>query len=102
MKLLVPVSLLFTLNCIDAMLTLYWVRNGIADESNQLMTLLLDVGDLPFLAVKIAIGIVAAVVLIRGSKYSVARYGVRFALAAYFIAIGAHVFTGLAAGGFLS
>ena len=102
MKLLMPVSLLFILNCCDALLTLYWVRSGIADESNQLMALLLDAGDLPFLAVKIGVGIAAAVVLIGGSKYSVARHGVRFALAAYFIAFGVHVFTGLAAGGFLS
>jgi len=39
------------------------VRNGFATEGNQLMAELLDIGDLPFLAVKVAVGGVAAIVL---------------------------------------
>ena len=65
MTLFHQVFLLFALNFLDAVLTLFWVRNGFATEGNQLMATLLDIGDLPFLAVKVAIGAVTVVVLWR-------------------------------------
>ena len=48
--------LLFTLNWLDAQLTLLWLRLHVASEGNKLMASLLDVGEAPFLTVKLTIG----------------------------------------------
>lgn len=93
--------LLFTLNLIDAVLTLVWVHNGFATEGNQLMAKLLDIGDLPFLAVKIGIGALAALVIWKWSKLPVAKYGSAVALSIYLGVMGVHFFTGLSAFGVL-
>jgi hypothetical protein len=102
MPLLRPTFLLFGLNLLDALLTIVWVRSGVATESNQLMARLLDIGNLPFLSVKVAIGLVAAVVLLRWSELPVARYGLTVALAVYMGLMTVHIFTGLSAFGFIS
>ncbi len=94
--------LLFTLNLVDALLTILWVHNGIAAEGNQLMAKLLDMGTLPFLGVKVAIGAIAVLVLLRWGNFPVARYGVSVALAVYISVLGIHLFTGLAAFGYVS
>jgi hypothetical protein len=97
-----PTFLLFTLNFLDAVLTIYWVRNGFASEGNELMARLLDIGDLPFLAVKIAVGAAAAIVLWRWENLRLARYGLALALCVYIGLMGVHFVTGLSAFGFLS
>jgi Domain of unknown function (DUF5658) len=94
--------LLFALNILDAVLTIYWVRNGFATEGNQLMATLLDIGDLPFLAVKVAIGAVTALVLWRWRNLRLAKYGLAVALAIYISLMGIHFFTGLSALGYVS
>lgn len=94
--------LLFALNLIDAVLTIYWVRNGFATEGNHLMATLLDIGDFPFLAVKIAIGATAAVVLWHWGNLRLARYGLTLALTIYIGLMGVHLFTGLSAFGLIS
>ena len=94
--------LLFALNLLDAVLTIYWVRNGFATEGNQLMATLLDIGDFPFLAVKIAIGAAAAVVLWHWGSLRLARYGLTLALTIYIGLMGVHLFTGLSAFGLIS
>ena len=94
--------LLFSLNLLDALLTIFWVRNGIATEGNELMARLLDIGDLTFLSVKIAIGATAALVLLLWGNRKVARYGVTVALALYISLMGVHLFTGLSAAGIIS
>lgn len=94
--------LLFALNIIDAVLTLYWVRNGFATEGNHLMATLLDIGDLPFLAVKVSIGAVTAVVLWRWRNLRLAKYGLGLALLVYVGLMGIHFFTGLSAFGLVS
>jgi len=94
--------LLFVLNLLDALLTIFWVRNGIATEGNQLMARLLDIGDFTFLAAKIAIGATAALVLLIWGNRKVARYGVTVALALYISLMGVHLFTGLSAAGVIS
>jgi hypothetical protein len=71
--------LLFSLNLLDAILTIVWVRNGVAIEGNQLMARLLDSGDLTFLSAKIAIGTIAALVLLRWGNRRLARYGLTLA-----------------------
>lgn len=94
--------LLFTLNLLDAALTIYWVRNGFATEGNHLMATLLDIGDLPFLAVKFAMGAVTAVVLWRWRTLRLAKYGLTLALSVYVGLMGIHFFTGLSAFGYIS
>jgi hypothetical protein len=102
MQLFGPTLLLFALNFLDAILTIYWVRNGFASEGNQLMAGLLDIGDAPFLIVKVAVGTVAAVVFWRWRNLWLAKYGLALALAVYTTLMIVHFFTGLSALGFLS
>jgi hypothetical protein len=102
MHLIAPSFLLFALNLLDALLTIVWVRSGVATESNQLMASLLDIGNGPFLLVKVAIGVVATVVLVKWGNRPLARYGLVVALAVYLGLMGVHVFTGLAAFGVVS
>ena len=102
MHLSFPTFLLFALNFLDAVLTIYWVRNGFASEGNQLMAGLLDIGVLPFLTVKIAIGATAAVVLWRWGNLRLAKYGLAFSLTVYIGLMGVHFVTGLSAFGFIS
>lgn len=94
--------LLFTLNFLDAVFTIFWVRNGYASEGNHLMATLLDLGNTPFLAVKIAIGAVTAFVLWRWKDLRVAKYGLTLALAVYVGLMAIHFITGLSAVGFIS
>jgi len=102
MQFVAPAILLFALNLLDALLTIVWVRSGVATESNQLMARLLEIGNGPFLGVKILIGLVAAVVLFRWRHRPLARYGMTVALAVYIGLMGIHLFTGLAAFGYVS
>lgn len=94
--------LLFALNFFDAVLTIYWVHNGFASEGNQLMAGLLDVGYVPFLAVKLLVGAIAAVVLWHWGNLRLARIGLTFALSIYISLMGIHIMTGLSAFGFVS
>ena len=102
MQLFAPTILLFTLNVLDALLTIVWVRSGVATEGNQLMASLLDIGNGPFLGVKIAIGALAAFVLFKWGNRPMARYGIAVALAVYIGLMGVHLFTGLSAFGYVS
>lgn len=102
MQLVGPTILLFALNLLDGLLTIIWVRSGVATEGNQLMARLLDMGNGPFLFVKIGIGLIAAVVLLRWRHRRLARYGVTLALAVYIGLMGVHIFTGLSAFGYVS
>lgn len=94
--------LLFALNFLDAVLTIFWVRNGFATEGNKLMATLLDIGDIPFLAVKVAVGAVAAIVLWRFGNLRLAKYGLTLALIIYIGLMGIHFLTGLSAVGLIS
>ena len=94
--------LLFSLNLLDAILTIIWVRNGVATEGNSLMARLLDSGDFTFLSAKIAMGTITALVLLRWGNRTLARYGVGLALALYISLMGIHVVTGLTAFGYMS
>lgn len=95
-------ALLFTLNLLDALLTIYWVRHGFATESNQLMAGLLDMGNAPFLTVKILVGAVAAIVLSHWGNLKIAQYGLTITLAIYLGLMAIHFFTGLSAFGYIS
>lgn len=94
--------ILFLLNFFDAVLTIYWVRNGFATEGNVLMANLLDMGNMPFLSVKLIIGAVTAIVLWNWKNLRVAQYGLTIALAVYLGVMAVHLMTGLSAFGYLS
>ena len=94
--------LLFILNIADAFLTVYWVRHGYATEGNHLMATLLELGNLPFLAVKFAIGMVAAFTFWNWKNFRLARFGLATALVLYIGVMGVHVLTGLSAAGYIS
>ena len=101
-KLIRPVSILFVLNLIDAVVSIGWVRSGLAPEGNHLMAAFLDAGNLPFLAAKLGMGTLACAVLLYGADQKLAKIGVSVALAVYVCVMGLHVGTGLAAYGFLT
>ena len=96
------VYLLFTLNLIDAIVTIVWVRTGTAPEANLLMASLLDSGVFPFVAVKVGMGVVTCVTLLYGSGFRLARIGVGIALFVYAGAMLSHILTGFAAYGYLT
>lgn len=89
--------LLFFLNALDAQLTIIWVRNDIATEGNGLMARLLNLGDVPFLTVKLAVGAFAALVLYRFAHVPLAKRGGKFALAIYSLLMVVHALTGMSA-----
>ena len=97
MPLFREVFLLFLLNIIDAVLTIIWVRSGVAPEGNQLMASLMEESDLAFFGVKLLMGTLAAVVLLRWGNYKLARYGVAAALAVYIGVMCIHLLTFLTA-----
>jgi hypothetical protein len=89
--------LLFILNWLDAQLTIMWVRANMATEGNGLMARLLEMGDAPFLGVKLAVGAFAAYVLYRCSHVPLARHGMKLVLGLYIAVMFVHVATGMSA-----
>jgi hypothetical protein len=89
--------LLFALNWLDAQLTILWVRLNVASEGNALMASLLNVGETPFLTVKLAIGAFAAYVLYRCAHMPLARRGMKLVLGLYLLLMMVHVATGFSA-----
>lgn len=91
--------LLFTLNWLDAQLTLLWIKLGVATEGNTLMARILEHGDLTFLAAKLAIGAFAAYILYRCAHLPLAKRGLNVVLGIYVILMLVHVATGCVAMG---
>lgn len=96
MKISYLILLLFLLNIVDAVMTIIWVRNGVATEANGLMAGLLDIGDFPFLLVKLGMGTFMALVLLKGADNRLAKYAVAIGLLAYAGAMSSHILVGLA------
>ena len=91
--------LLFTLNWLDAQLTVLWIRLGVATEGNALMARILQHGDLAFIGAKLAIGAFAAVILYRCAHLPIAKRGLNFVLGIYVVLMLVHVATGCVAVG---
>jgi len=89
--------LLFTLNWLDAQLTLLWIRLGVATEGNALMARILEHGPLAFLGVKLAIGVFAGYILYRCAHLPIAKRGLNIVLGIYAILMLVHVATGCVA-----
>ena len=66
------------------------------------MATILDLGEAPFMAIKLGMGLITASVLLYGSQYRLAQIGARLGLAAYSVAIVSHVLTVFAVSGYLS
>lgn len=66
------------------------------------MARLLDIGDFPFLAVKLMVGFITAFVLWRWSERKLAKVGLTLALTVYVGLMGVHFVTGLSAAGLIS
>lgn len=88
---------LFVLNMLDAQLTIFWVRNGLATEGNGLMAYLLDIGNAPFLLTKLFVGALVAYALYRCSHLRLAERGLKFALGLYGALMFLHAAVGLSA-----
>ena len=67
--------LLFSMNWLDAQLTILWVRMNLATEGNGLMAAILNQGEVPFLGVKLAVGAFAGYVLYRFAEHRMAHPG---------------------------
>ena len=89
--------LLFALNWLDAQLTLVWIRLNVATEGNALMARMLEHGDVPFLAAKLAIGGFAAYTLYRFAHLPLAKHGLTAVLGIYMLLMLIHGATGCAA-----
>ncbi len=86
--------LLFTMNWLDAQLTILWLRLEVATEGNSLMATLLEHSEASFLSFKLVIGAIAAYTLFRFSQIPVARRGMKLVLGVYAVLMLVHVVTG--------
>lgn len=90
---------LFLLNFLDAGLTLYWIRNGMAEEANRIMQFFLEGGEGSFLVFKISMGLFAALCFYKWSHLRAAQLGLRLALGVYVVIMAIHILVGLTATG---
>ena len=97
MSILTKALLLFGLNFLDAVLTLYWIRHNFAEEGNAIMAHLLHLGDGTFLTVKILMGTIALLVFYRYSHLRLTHVGLSFALGIYSLLMFVHLMTGISA-----
>lgn len=91
--------LLFAMNWLDAQLTILWVRLNVATEGNGLMASVLNLGEAPFLGVKLVVGAFAGYILYRFSELPIARRGMKVVLGIYLLLMFVHVATGFKAFG---
>jgi hypothetical protein len=100
MDILLKAVLLFGLNFLDAVLTLFWVRHDLAEEGNVLMAHLLELGDGTFITVKALVGLAALLVFYRWGSLPLAQFGLTVALGIYGLLMVVHFLTGITALGF--
>lgn len=89
--------LLFSLNWLDAQLTLLWIRLNVATEGNELMARVLEHSPFSFLALKLAIGGGAAYILYRCAHLPLAKHGMTLVLVLYIALLFVHAVTGCVA-----
>jgi hypothetical protein len=89
--------LLFTMNWLDAQLTILWVRLNIATEGNGVMATLLNHSENSFLSVKLVIGALSAYTLYRFAEIPIARRGMKVVLTVYLGLMAVHMLTGFSA-----
>lgn len=89
--------LLFTMNWLDAQLTILWLRLNVATEGNGIMAALLNHGETSFLSVKLLIGALSAYILYRFAEIPIARRGMKVVLGIYLALMAVHMATGFSA-----
>ena len=89
--------LLFSMNWLDAQLTILWLRLNVATEGNGVMATLLNHSETSFLSVKLLIGALSAYILYRFAEIPIARRGMKVVLGVYFALMLVHVMTGFSA-----
>lgn len=89
--------LLFTMNWLDAQLTLVWIHLNVATEGNGLMARVLAHGETSFLGLKLIVGAGAAYLLYRCAHIPLARRGMTLVLAIYVAVMIVHTATGFCA-----
>ena len=89
--------LLFTMNWLDAQLTILWLRLNIATEGNGMMASLLNHSEASFLSVKLLVGALSAYILYRFAEIPIARRGMRIVLVVYLALMVVHAVTGFSA-----
>ena len=89
--------LLFTMNWLDAQLTILWVRLNVATEGNGFMATLLNHSENSFLSVKLVIGALSAYTLYRFAEIPIARRGMKVVLGVYIALMVIHLLTGFSA-----
>ena len=87
-------TILFLLNIIDALLTLYWIEIGAATEGNFIMNYLLSLGVPVFLTAKIIMAAATAFVLGSQQTKRLARIGLDTVLTIYAALMLIHLITG--------
>jgi len=88
---LIVLSLIFSFNLVDGLLTLLWVYMGIAEEANPIMAYFLNLGPLYFLGIKI-FGVAALLCFVhRFYDMMLARILVMLVFLSYLFVLGIHL-----------
>ena len=82
---------IFVANISDALCTIYWTENGIAEEANPLMAYLMEKGIAIFFVVKMAVITGALAILYHARRTSMARHLVIPVGVVYFLILVLHV-----------
>ncbi len=85
------VALVLILNLLDAVLTIYWLTAGRAEEANPVMAWFLGYGEVPFVVAKIAVVSLASYGLWRWRRQPIAVVGVFVVFLAYYFLLLYHL-----------
>ena len=77
---------------VDALLTLFWIKKGLAVEANPLLSELLTHGDFWFLGVKIGLTCFGCVILYMTRRKEFTIRAIKVILLLYTLLIGYHAF----------
>jgi hypothetical protein len=89
------IKLLLIFNLLDAILTLRWLRLGIATEGNFLMAWLLESGEVYFFLGKMFLASIACLTFYFTKDYSISKYGLRGSFALYSFLMAYHLTIGI-------
>ena len=76
---------LFGLNIYDGLVTLIWIKLGVATEANPMLENIIEHSALQFLAVKLSLVLLGCLLLWRFREEALARQGAYLLTAIYFI-----------------
>ncbi len=86
-RLLIAVTTLLLLSCLDAFLTLELISKGHAVEANPIMAYFLDYGTTPFAVVKFIITVFCLTILCLFKNVKITRLSLPFAIKMYLIVV---------------